>query len=280
VLQLDGRAMAAELTQELKAEAAALHDRGVVPTLAVVLIGDDQAAQSYLRSIRRTADAIDVRWEARRLAADAGAEALLALVDELDADPGVHGVIVQSPLPPAFGGARLDGHLRAVKDVDGATTASAGTLVMERGAGHVPATAAAVIELLDRARVPIRGAHAVVIGRSPVVGKPAALLLLNRDATVTVCHLETRDVPALARTADILIVAIGDPHFIGPEYVKPGAVVVDVGINFVDGHLVGDVDFDAVLPVAGAVTPVPGGVGPLTTTMLLRNVLRAAQALV
>jgi len=276
VLQLDGRAMAAELTQELKAEAAELAARGVAPTIAMVLVGDDQAAQSYLRSIRRAADAIDVHC--RVVQAPPDAEGLLATVAELDADPAVHGVIVQSPLPGPLSGLRLDGVLRPVKDVDGATAASAGSLVMDTP-GHVPATAAAVVELLDRAGVQLRGVHAVVIGRSAVVGKPAALLLLNRDATVTICHLETRDVPALAREADVLVVAIGSARFIGPDYVKPGAVVVDVGINFADGRLVGDIDFDAVAPIAGAITPVPGGVGPLTTTMLLRNLLRAARML-
>lgn len=275
MLQVDGRAMAAELTQELKAEAAELHDRGVVPTIAMVLVDDDQAAQSYLRSIRRAADAIDVRCQVVQVR-DGGADGLLAAVAALDADPEVHGVVVQSPLPAPLTGLRIDAVLRAAKDVDGATAASAGSLVRDTP-GHVPATAAAVVELLDRAGVDLRGAHAVVIGRSAVVGKPAALLLLNRDATVTVCHLETRDVPALAREADVLVVAIGSPRFIGPDYVKPGAVVVDVGINFDGEKLVGDVDFDAVLPIAGAITPVPGGVGPLTTTMLLRNVLRAAR---
>lgn len=277
MLQIDGRSMAAELTQELKAEAAQLADRGVVPTIAMVLVGDDPSAQSYVRSIRRTADAIDVRCRVVQVA-EATAAAVLGAVAELDADPAVHGVIVQSPLPPPLTGLRVDGVLRPAKDVDGATAASAGSLVRDTP-GHVPATAAAVVELLDRAGVELRGAHAVVIGRSAVVGKPAALLLLNRDATVTVCHLETRDVPAIAREADVLVVAIGSARFIGPDYVKPGAVVVDVGINFDGDKLVGDVDFDAVLPLAGAITPVPGGVGPLTTTMLLRNVLRAARAL-
>jgi methylenetetrahydrofolate dehydrogenase (NADP+) / methenyltetrahydrofolate cyclohydrolase len=273
--QLDGRALAAEITQELKAAAADLAATGVVPTLAIVMFAEDKAADSYVRSITRTADTIDVRCLLRRIPADASAEQLRSTVDELDADPDVHGILVQSPFPPALQDVNLDGHLSPAKDVDGATAATAGHLVQER-AGHVPATAAAVVEILDRSGVPIRGAHAVVVGRSTVVGKPTALLLLARDATVTICHLETVDLPAITRQADILVVAIGDPKFIGPEHVRPGATVIDVGINFAHGHLVGDVDYDAVSAVAGALTPVPGGVGPLTAAMLLRNVLRAA----
>jgi methylenetetrahydrofolate dehydrogenase (NADP+)/methenyltetrahydrofolate cyclohydrolase len=275
--QLDGRAMAAEVLQECKAAAADLHAAGVVPTLAIVRFGEDDAAGSYLRSILRAADAVDVRCRQRHAAADASTDDLMRIVDELDADPAVHGILIESPLPPGVDASRLDEHLSPVKDIDGTTAPSAGRLLLDRHDGHVPATAAAIVELLDRSGVRIRGAHAVVIGRSNVVGKPAAALLLRRDATVTVCHLETVDLPAVARQADILVVAIGSPRFIGPGHVKPGAVVVDVGINFTGGRLVGDVDFDAVAEVAGAITPVPGGVGPLTTAMLLRNVLAAAR---
>ncbi|MPZ88077.1 MAG: bifunctional 5,10-methylene-tetrahydrofolate dehydrogenase/5,10-methylene-tetrahydrofolate cyclohydrolase [Nitriliruptorales bacterium] len=273
--QLDGRALAAEITQELKATSADLAAAGVVPTLAIVLFGEDAAAGSYVRSITRTAETIDVRCVPRRVPGETTAEQFLAVIDELDADPAVHGVVVQSPFPPGLGGVTLDGHLSPAKDVDGATAASLGRLVEERD-GHVPATAAAVVEILDRAGVEIRGAHAVVVGRSTVVGKPTALLLLARDATVTICHLETVDLAAVTRQADILVVAIGDPRFIRPEHVRPGAAVIDVGINFHEGRLVGDVDYEAVAAVAGALTPVPGGVGPLTAAMLLRNVLTAA----
>lgn len=274
--QLDGRAMAAEVLQENKAVAADLHAAGVVPTLAIVRFGDDDRAGSYLRSILRAAEAVDVRCIQRHAAANATTADLMRIVDALDADPAVHGVLIESPLPAGVDASRLDEHLSPRKDIDGTTAASAGRLLLDRRDGHVPATAAAIVEILDRAGVTIRGAHAVVIGRSNVVGKPAAALLLRRDATVTVCHLETADLPAFARQADILVVAIGSPRFIGPDYVKPGAVVIDVGINFADGRLVGDVDYDAVAEVAGAITPVPGGVGPLTTAMLLRNLLTAA----
>lgn len=273
--QLDGRALAAELTQELKARAADLAAGGVEPTLVIVLFGEDQAAGSYVRSITRTAETIDVRCLLRRVPAEVSAEEFLGVIDELDADPGIHGILVQSPFPPGLGAVTLDGHLSPAKDVDGGTAASLGRLVEERD-GHVPATAAAVVEILDRAGVEIRGAHVVVVGRSTVVGKPTALLLLARDATVTICHLETVDLAAVTRQADILVVAIGDPRFIGPQHVRPGAVVIDVGINFHEGRLVGDVDYEAVSEVAGALTPVPGGVGPLTAAMLLRNVLAAA----
>lgn len=273
--QLDGRALAAEITQELKTAAADLAAAGVLPTLAIVLFGEDAAADSYVRSITRTAETIDVRCVLHRIPEEASAERFLAEVAALDVDPGVHGILVQSPFPPALRRVTLDGYLSPGKDVDGATAASLGRLVEERE-GHVPATAVAVVEILDRAGIPIRGAHAVVVGRSTVVGKPTALLLLARDATVTICHLETVHLPSITRQADILVVAIGDPRFIGPEHVQPGATVIDVGINFSEGHLVGDVDYEAVSGVAGALTPVPGGVGPLTAAMLLRNVLNAA----
>jgi len=274
---LDGRAMAAEMREDLKAEVAALRSQGVTPALAVVVLGDDPAARAYVRGIERASSAVDVICTVHRLPDDASQDTLAETLDELSADPAIHGIILQTPLPKGIDGTLVGAHVAVVKDVDGINPTSAGHLMLGLPS-FAPATAAAVMEILRRAAVPLRGAHAVVIGRSAIVGKPAALLLLRKDATVTVCHSRTADVPAVARTADVLVVAIGRPRFVGADFVKPGATVVDVGINEVEGGIVGDVDYDAVAPIAGAITPVPGGVGPLTNVMLLRNTVEAARA--
>jgi len=236
---LDGRAMAADLRATLKEDVANLRAHGVTPALAVVVLGDDPAARSYVRGIERACAQTGVLCAVHRLGEEAAEAELTLLLDRLSAGRLLSG------LP-----------------------------------SYAPATAAAVMEILRQAAVPLRGSRAVVVGRSVVVGKPVALLLLREDATVTVCHSRTVDLPAVARTADVLVVAIGRAKMVGADWVKPGATVIDVGINAVEGGggIVGDVDYDAVAPVAGAITPVPGGVGPLTNVMLLRNTLDAARA--
>ena len=274
---LDGRAMAATLRAALKEDAAALRAAGLVPTLAVVVLGDEPAARAYVRGIERAAAQVAVDCRVRRLPAEATEAALEALLEELGADPEFHGIIVQSPLPAGIDAARIGAHLPPVKDVDGLNPTSAGRLLAGLPS-FPPATAAAVLELLRQAAVPLRGARVVVVGRSVVVGKPVALLLLREDATVTVCHSRTADLAAVTREAEVLVVAVGRPRMVGADWVRPGAVVIDVGINELDGALVGDVDYEAVLPIAGAITPVPGGVGPLTNVLLLRNTLEAARA--
>ena len=273
---LDGRAMAAQIREDLKGEVSALRARGVAPALAVVVLGDDPAARAYVRGIERASAAVDVACTVRRLPADAAHEDLARTLDELSADPAVHGIILQTPLPPQIDALRLGAHIAVRKDVDGINPTSAGHLLLGLPS-YPPATAAAVMEILRRAAIPLRGRQAVVIGRSAIVGKPVALLLLREDATVTVCHSRTADLPAVARRADVLVVAIGRARHVGADFVKPGATVIDVGINEVDGGIVGDVDYDAVAPMAGAITPVPGGVGPLTNVMLLRNTVAAAR---
>jgi methylenetetrahydrofolate dehydrogenase (NADP+)/methenyltetrahydrofolate cyclohydrolase len=273
---LDGRAMAAQIREDLKGEVSALRARGVAPALAVVVLGDDPAARAYVRGIERASAAVDVACTVRRLPTDAAHEDLARTLDALSADPAVHGIILQTPLPPQIDALRLGAHIAVRKDVDGINPTSAGHLLLGLPS-YPPATAAAVMEILRRAAIPLRGRQAVVIGRSAIVGKPAALLLLREDATVTVCHSRTVDLPAVARGADVLVVAIGRARHVGVDFVKPGATVIDVGINEVDGGIVGDVDYDAVAPIAGAITPVPGGVGPLTNVMLLRNTVAAAR---
>ena len=274
---LDGRAMAAELREALKGDVAALRARGVVPALAVVVLGDDPAARSYVRGIERACANAEVVCSVHRIEEEEATEVeLTMLLDRLSLDGDVHGIIVQTPLPGGIDAARVGAHVAVEKDIDGLNPTSAGRLLVGLPS-YSPATAAAVLEILHRANTPLRGARAVVIGRSAVVGKPVALLLLREDATVTVCHSRTVDLPAVAREADVLVVAIGRAKMVGAAWIKPGATVIDVGINATESGLVGDVDHDAVVPVAGALTPVPGGVGPLTNVMLLRNTVDAAR---
>jgi len=273
---LDGRAMAAELREGLKDDVAELRARGVAVVLAVVALGDDPAARSYVRGLERACANAGVVCNVHRMEEDAIEVELAMLLDRLGADPDVHGVIVQTPLPAGIDAARAGARVPVGKDVDGLNPTSAGRLLAGLPS-YPPATAAAVLEILHRAGTPLRGARAVVVGRSAVVGKPVALLLLREDATVTVCHSRTVDLPAVAREADVLVVAIGRARMVGAGWVKPGATVIDVGINATEDGLVGDVDYDAVSQVAGAITPVPGGVGPLTNIMLLRNTLDAAR---
>jgi methylenetetrahydrofolate dehydrogenase (NADP+) / methenyltetrahydrofolate cyclohydrolase len=273
---LDGRAIAGELAASLAERASALRGRGVVPVLATVGIGEDPAALSYDRVLRRGAGRVGVDFRGDPLPSGSGAERVAERLRGLSADPSVHGVMLHSPLPAGLDHAELAASIAPGKDVDGAGPASAARLLLGRP-GFVPATAAAVLEILGRAGVPLEGARAVVVGRSLVVGKPAALLLLAANATVTVCHSRTRGLAGIAAEADVLVVAAGRPRLIGPEAVKPGATVVDVGTTSTEGGMVGDVDFEAVARVAGAITPVPGGVGPVTTMSLLRQTLDAAE---
>lgn len=273
---IDGKAIAEQIQQELAAEAAALRESGVVPGLDVVLVGDDPASQTYVRNKLRTAERLGIRSRDHVLRADTPQAEVEALIRDLNADPSVHGVLVQCPVPKPLDERAILNTVDPRKDVDGLHPFNAGEL-MHRGTAMPPCTPAGVMELLRRTGVDPSGKEAVVIGRSDLVGKPVALLLLHANATVTLCHSRTRDLPAVARRADILVVAIGRPKMVGADYVKEGAVVIDVGINRVDGVLVGDVDFDAVAPKASAITPVPRGVGPMTVTMLMKNTLTAAR---
>jgi methylenetetrahydrofolate dehydrogenase (NADP+)/methenyltetrahydrofolate cyclohydrolase len=269
----------------------ALRARGVVPGLVVVLVGDDPASEVYVRNKDKAAHEAGFAVRTLKLPATTAQAELEAHVDALNADPAVHGVLLQLPLPRGLDGDALLERLDPAKDVDGLTSSNVAALwrgTPGRGSpgrgtpgrgtpGLVPCTPAGCIELLDRHEIPLEGARAVVIGRSQLVGTPLAALLLARNATVTVAHSRSRDLPALAREADVLVAAVGKPRLVRASWVKPGATVIDVGINRgADGRLCGDVDFDEVLRVAGALTPVPGGVGPMTIAMLLANTARAA----
>jgi methylenetetrahydrofolate dehydrogenase (NADP+)/methenyltetrahydrofolate cyclohydrolase len=242
-----------------------------------VLIGDDPASEVYVRNKRRLSVGAGMQDLHRHLPADADQATVAALVDELAADPAVSGILLQLPLPPHLDSDALIARIPATKDVDGLTTANAGLLAQGRP-GLRPCTPAGVMALLDEYEVPLSGAEAVVVGRSVLVGKPMAQLLLARNATVTVCHSRTRDLPEVCRRADVLVVAAGIPGLVGGDAVRPGATVIDVGIHRGEDGLRGDVDAAAVAEVAGALTPVPGGVGPMTIAMLLANTLTAARA--
>ncbi len=274
---IDGRPLAASIRAEAAAAADALAAGGRAPTLGVVIATEDPATAWYLRSIGRAAAEIGIDLR-KSVIGPGDSDAVLAALDALSADPEVHAIVALTPLPAGLSLAAAGGHLDPAKDVDGANPTSLGRLAVGLPA-FAPATAQAVVDLLEVEEVPLEGAEAVVVGRSTVVGKPLALLLLAAQATVTVAHTRTRDLAAVTRRADVLVVAAGRARLIGADHVAPGAVVIDVGTNATaDGGLVGDVDTAAVERVAAAVTPVPGGVGPVTTARLLANVVAAAGA--
>ncbi|HEY9244559.1 MAG TPA: bifunctional 5,10-methylenetetrahydrofolate dehydrogenase/5,10-methenyltetrahydrofolate cyclohydrolase [Streptosporangiaceae bacterium] len=277
---VDGRAIAAGLAEQTAATAAGLRTAGTVPALAVLLPTDDPGAAWYVRSIERAATRAGVSVQVHRLAGLAGPDGISGRLAELSADPAVHGIICQTPLPPGSTLATVGQAIDVAKDVDGANPASLGRLASGLPGAFPPATAAAVLEILRHEGVALRGRRAVVVGRSTVVGKPAALLLLAEDATVTIGHSRTRDLAAVCREAEVLVVAAGRAGLIGPDHVAPGAVVIDVGTNPAPGGgLAGDVDAAAVTGIAALLTPVPGGVGPVTTAVLIRHtVLAAAEA--
>jgi methylenetetrahydrofolate dehydrogenase (NADP+) / methenyltetrahydrofolate cyclohydrolase len=276
---IDGTLAAREVREEVAHGVAKLVAAGSAPPgLATVLIGDDPASEVYVRSKRRACVAAGMRDLHRHLGADVSQEEAAAQLDELAADEAVSGILLQLPVPAHLDASALLARIPAAKDVDGLTTANAGLLAQGR-AGLRPCTPSGVIALLDRYEVPLAGARAVVVGRSALVGKPMAQLLIERNATVTVCHSRTRDVMRECRRADVLVAAAGVPALIGASAVKPGATVIDVGIHRGEHGLRGDVDFDSAVQVAGLITPVPGGVGPMTIAMLLANTLAAATAL-
>jgi methylenetetrahydrofolate dehydrogenase (NADP+)/methenyltetrahydrofolate cyclohydrolase len=275
---IDGRAVAETLRGELAGEVAAFTERhGRPPGLATVLVGEDPGSIVYVGMKHRQSEAIGIASFDHRLAADTSEAELVALIERLNADPDVSGVLIQLPLPGQLDGVKLPGLVDVAKDVDGLTALSAGLLALGRP-GLRPCTPSGVMVLLDSAGIALEGAEAVVVGRSNLFGKPMAQLLLAANATVTMCHSRTRDLAAVCARADVLIAAVGRAKMVTADWVKPGATVIDVGVNRLEGRLVGDVDFDAVRQRAGAITPVPGGVGPMTIACLLRNTVLAARA--
>ena len=272
---ISGKELAAELSESQARRAQTLRDRGIVPTLAVILAGEDPASAVYVRNKERSCEKVDIASRVIRLPETVEEAEILAQIDALNADPAVHGILVQLPLPRHLNEAAVLARVDPAKDVDGFHVRNAGLLLQGHPAVS-PCTPKGILYMLKSAGVPLDGAHAVVVGRSNIVGKPLALLLLAENCTVTVCHSHTRNLAEITRQADILAVAVGRPGFITGDMIKPGAAVIDVGINRVDGKLRGDVDFDSALETASFLTPVPGGVGPMTVAMLMENTLEAA----
>jgi methylenetetrahydrofolate dehydrogenase (NADP+)/methenyltetrahydrofolate cyclohydrolase len=274
---IDGRAAAARVREDVAREVAGLvRGSGRPPGLATILVGEDPASEVYVRNKRKVSAEVGIVDHHRHLAADATQEEVAAAISDCNEDPDVSGILLQLPVPEGLDGAALTGLIAAEKDVDGLTPISVGRLVKGMP-GLRPCTPLGIIELLDMHGVALEGAEAVVVGRSDLVGKPVGTLLMQRNATVTTCHSRTRELASVCSRADILVAAIGRPRMIGSEHVKPGAVVIDVGINRTDDGLVGDVDFEPVAERASLITPVPGGVGPMTPAMLLRNTVQAAR---
>ena len=285
---IDGRAIAEKVYVDLRSEIAALKSKGVTPGLAVVLVGDDLASRAYVRSKDRMSRELELHSVKLELPESTSQTELLARVDELNADPKIHGILVQSPPPKQIDEAAIVRALDPAKDIDGFHPMNVAKLAMGDSTGFVPCTPLGVQRLLIETKIEVAGAHVVVLGRSMIVGKPVALLLMQKakggDATVTVVHSRSKNLEQITRSADILIAAIGRAHFVKADHVREGAVVIDVGINRVDDaadprgyRLVGDVAFDEVAPKAKAITPVPGGVGPMTIAMLMSNTVKAAR---
>jgi methylenetetrahydrofolate dehydrogenase (NADP+)/methenyltetrahydrofolate cyclohydrolase len=274
---IDGKAVAARVRTEVAAEVEQfVAEHGRVPGLATILVGEDSASAVYVNGKQKASAEVGIQGFDHRLPADAAEDEVIALIERLNADDDVSGILCQLPVPDHMDGVKLTGLIDPYKDVDGLTPISAGFLALGR-AGLRPCTPEGVMILLDEVGAQLEGAEAVVIGRSNLFGKPMAQLLLGANATVTTCHSRTRDLPAVCRRADVLVAAVGRARMVTRDWVKPGAVVIDVGINRTDDGLAGDVAFEEVSEVASAITPVPGGVGPMTIACLLRNTVKAAR---
>jgi len=274
---IDGKQISADMRNEMIAEVAALKEKGVTPGLAVVLVGEDPASKVYVGSKEKACIALGMYSEVHRLPENTTEQELLALIDKLNNQNSINGILVQLPLPKHINEKAVIDAISVEKDVDGFHPQSVGNLVIGDDS-LLPCTPAGVIELIKRSGIEISGKHAAVIGRSNIVGKPVAMLLLRENATVTICHSRTANLQEVVKQADIVVVAIGRANAIDSSYIKPGAVVIDVGINRLEnGKLAGDVDYESCLAEAGYITPVPGGVGPMTITMLMKNTITAAK---
>jgi methylenetetrahydrofolate dehydrogenase (NADP+)/methenyltetrahydrofolate cyclohydrolase len=276
---IDGKRIANEIKDSLKIEAKNLKDQGITPGLAVVLVGSDPASQVYVRRKKQACEKVGIDSFSHDLPEETTTKQLLSIVRELNVDPKVHGILVQLPLPSHIDESTIISAIDPAKDVDGFHPINAGKLLVGEQSLR-PCTPSGILALIDSLNTEIRGMNAVVVGRSNIVGKPVALMLLERHATVTVCHSRTEDIEEHIREADIVVAAVGRPKFVKGEWIKKGAIVIDVGINRLDdGKLIGDVDFNGAKERASAITPVPGGVGPMTIALLLKNTIRATRAL-
>lgn len=272
---LDGKALSAKIKEELRTEAEALAAKGVKPGLAVVIVGDDPASRVYVNNKKKACEACSIMSEEYALPAETTEDELLELIDTLNRRDDIHGILIQLPLPKHIDSERVLLAIDHRKDVDAFHPVNVGK-IMIGNFDFLPCTPAGVMELIRLTGIDVTGKECVVVGRSNIVGKPMSMLLLHQNGTVTICHSKTKNLAEVCRRADILVAAVGKPHFITADMVKPGAVVIDVGMNRVDGKLCGDVKFDEVSEVASAITPVPGGVGPMTIAMLMKNTVKAA----
>lgn len=273
---IDGKLVAAAIREEMHSEIATLKEKGITPGLAVVIVGEDPASQSYVRSKQKSCEKLGMYSVKHALDKGTSEDDLLALIEQLNKDSKIHGILVQLPVPEHIDSMKVIEAIDPKKDVDGFHPINVGKLSIGQE-GMKPCTPYGIVKMLEHYNIPLEGKHAVILGRSNIVGKPAAQLLLQKNATVTICHSRTKDLETVLRTADILVVAIGKPFFVKENMVKEGAVVIDVGINRIDSGLVGDVAFNEVKDKTSFITPVPGGVGPLTIVMLMRNTLTAAK---
>lgn len=274
---IDGNALSREIREQLRQRATALTQKGRQPGLAVILVGDNPASRVYVRNKTKACDDVGVYSETHEMPADTSEATVLDKIRALNADPRIHGILVQLPLPKQIDEGKVLAAIAVEKDADGFHVQNVGSLVVGQP-GQVPCTPAGCMAMLDHVGIDLAGKEAVVVGRSNIVGKPMALLLLQRSATVTICTSKTHDLAAHTRRADVLVVATGKPRLVTGDMIKPGAVVIDVGINRLpDGKLAGDVDFESAKETAGWITPVPGGVGPMTITMLIANTIGAAE---
>ncbi|GGF08335.1 bifunctional protein FolD [Halobacillus andaensis] len=271
-----GKDLATQIRQEMKEEVASLSKEGIHPKLVVIIVGEDPASQSYVKGKQRASENIGMESDLLELSADTSQEKLLETIEQLNSDSAVHGILVQLPLPDQIDEQKVIEAIDPKKDVDGFHPINVGKLMTGQETFY-PCTPYGILVMLKRANVTIEGKHVVVVGRSNLVGKPVGQLLLNENATVTYCHSRTKNMKELTQQADILIVAVGKPHMITGEDIAEGAVVIDVGVNRVDGKLTGDVDFESASEKASYITPVPKGVGPMTITMLLHNTIKAAK---
>lgn len=270
---LEGKPIAAQIREEVKAEVEKFREQGIIPKMAAILVGDDPASVVYANSKKKASSNVGIEYDLFTLASDTPESQVLDLIEKLNSDVSVHGIMVELPLPPHINKQRVLEAVNPDKDVDGSHPINRGYILSGQD-GLFPATPQSCVEILTRSGIELEGRRTVIVGRGETVGKPLVFLLLKHNPTITICHSRTKDLGSVTREGDILIAAVGKPRMIKAEMIKPGAVVVDAGINEVDGGICGDVDFELAQEVAGAITPVPGGVGSLTTVLILRNVLK------
>jgi len=275
---LDGKKVAQEIQKELSSKVEELKGKGITPGLAVIRVGEDPSSLIYVRNKKRKAEEVGIHFEEHTLKENTSQDELIELIARLNSDSRIEGIVLQLPLPDHLDEKRILEKISPDKDVDGFHPLNMGRL-LKGEPSFIPATPRGIVELLDRYKIPLEGKRAVVVGRSDIVGKPLAFLLLARNATVTICHSKTKDLSLITREGDILVAALGKPGFIKEKMVKEGSVIIDVGINRVGNKIVGDVDFEKVKEKASHITPVPGGVGPMTIVILLSNVIKAAQSI-